>query len=314
MQNDPGKHTASGGTKRTAADRAAADELEERNAAAAASAASATTQEVGEYFVERCQYIPMRLTLNERKFLRLLEASLMVSEYTDKVDVLTYSSKTKRMVAQIRELCSTLSGLVLACDYQVGQELFQDRNFESNAEFFQNVFELGRRHKIMNPEKMRATYGKLVYILMDSQIAEVKDQLGFDCVRPIKTVHSVLEAAGCLNVLRDPLIQTATMEISPEGRSRYQIQTDIRAKERAIEQLARRYQRGDFGAEEVRQAIYSIGDNHAFLRFARDPCDEMAGWLNHYFKSDEVERGWSLAIQYGSGGARLSHDHTKQFQ
>lgn len=36
---------------------------------------------VGEWFVERSKYIPMRLTLGERKYLRLLEAALSVSEY-----------------------------------------------------------------------------------------------------------------------------------------------------------------------------------------------------------------------------------------
>jgi len=36
---------------------------------------------IGEWFVERSKYIPMRLTLTERKYLRLLEAALNVSEY-----------------------------------------------------------------------------------------------------------------------------------------------------------------------------------------------------------------------------------------
>jgi hypothetical protein len=65
------------------------------------------------YFLERSKYIPLRLTLEERKYLRLLEAALNVSEYTDKIDVIVYSSKTKRMVAQIRELCAIMSGYVI---------------------------------------------------------------------------------------------------------------------------------------------------------------------------------------------------------
>lgn len=109
---------------------------------------------VGDWFVERSRYIPLRLTYDERKSLRLVEAALSVSEYTDKVDTLGFGlSKAKRIVHQIRELCAILSGLVLAADYKLGQELFQDRDFENNAEFFQRVFELTRRHKIMNPEK-----------------------------------------------------------------------------------------------------------------------------------------------------------------
>lgn len=121
---------------------------------------------VGEWFVERAKFIPLRLTLNERKFLRLLEAALSVSEYTDKIDTIGFGlSKAKRIVHQIRELCAIMSGLVLAADYKQGQDLFQDRDFESNSEFYQQIFELGRRHKIMNPEKMRTTYGKLIYLL-----------------------------------------------------------------------------------------------------------------------------------------------------
>ena len=109
---------------------------------------------VGDWYVERSRYIPLRLTYEERKYLRLVEAALSVSEYTDKVDTIGFGlSKAKRIVHQIRELCAILSGLVLAADYKLGQELFQDRNFEINADFYQQVFELTRRHKIMNPEK-----------------------------------------------------------------------------------------------------------------------------------------------------------------
>jgi hypothetical protein len=74
---------------------------------------------MGDWFIERSKSIPMRFDLHERKFLTLLESALNVCEYTDKVDVQSYSNKAKRMVAQIRELCSIISGLVLASDYKV---------------------------------------------------------------------------------------------------------------------------------------------------------------------------------------------------
>lgn len=73
---------------------------------------------VGDWFVKRAVHIPLRLTLTERKYLRLLEAALQVSEYTDRIDTLVYGSKTKRIVHQIKELCAILSGLVLAADYK----------------------------------------------------------------------------------------------------------------------------------------------------------------------------------------------------
>jgi hypothetical protein len=47
-----------------------------------------------------------------------------VSEYTDKIDIIVYASKTKRIVAQIKELCAIISGLVLAADYNSKMKYF----------------------------------------------------------------------------------------------------------------------------------------------------------------------------------------------
>jgi len=270
---------------------------------------------VGEWFVDRSKFIPMRLALGERKYLRLLEAALNVSEYTDKIDTIGFGlSKAKRIVHQIRELCAIMSGLVLSADYKQGQELFADRDFQANEEFYQQIFELGRRHKIMNPDKMRATYGTLMYLLQDSQTPEVKDLLNFTCVKPIKTVYAVLEEHDALDLLRDDLVSVATKEIYSEGRSRRDIQKDIRSKEQAIEKLASRYERRDLSQEQIRQCLYSIGDNHAFLRVNRDPCDKMISYLKKYFHPTEARDGKSsLAIKSGKAGARLTHDHSKQY-
>ncbi|KAJ7068719.1 hypothetical protein C8F01DRAFT_620870 [Mycena amicta] len=279
------------------------------------SAQPAVGAAVGEWFVQRAAFIPLRLTLSERKYLRLLEAALSVSEYTDKIDTIGFGlSKAKRIVHQIRELCAIMSGLLLSADYKRGQELFTDRDFKSNSEFYQNLFELGRRYKIMNPHAMRSTYGKLIYLLMDSQAPEVKDMLGFSCVRPIKTVHSLLEEHKMLDLLRDDLITVATKEIYAEDRSRRDIQKDIKSKERAIETLATRYSREGLSRDDIRTCLYSIGDNHAFLRTNRDPCERMIAYLQQYFHPTEAKDAKaSLAIRSGKNGARLSHDHSKQY-
>ncbi|KZO94329.1 hypothetical protein CALVIDRAFT_484402 [Calocera viscosa TUFC12733] len=273
----------------------------------------------GDYYLQRAKYIPVRLTLNERKYLRLLEAALSVSEYTDRVDILSYSSsKVQRIHQQIKELCSILSGLLLAADYKQGQQLFTDRDFAQNESWFQDVFELGRRFKIMNPDKMRGTYGKLMYLLQDAQNAQVRDMLQFTCVKPIKTVYGVLEEGGALDLLKDDLISLATREIVAGTRPRYEIQREIKAKERAIEALSARYSgprsSGHITQETIKQCLYSIGDNHAFLRVNRDPCEIMIGFLKKYFDPRDAKgENANLAIRIGKGGARLSHDHSKQY-
>ncbi|KAF9373536.1 hypothetical protein CPB97_000477 [Podila verticillata] len=267
----------------------------------------------GDWIIDRSKYIPMRLDLTERKLLRLLEAALNVSEYTDKVDILSYTSKSKRIIHQIKDLCAIISGLVVANDYRRGQELFADKSFEDNEEFFQIIFEIGRRHKIMNPEKMRSAYGKLMYLLMDSNIEEIESTLGFSCVVPIKTVYGFLKERDGLDVLRNDLVADATKEIISDGKTRQQIQTEIMKKERAIEVLSRKYANGNLTPDEIKVCLYSIGDNHSFLRTNRDPCDKMLRYLTMFFQPTTVEEGFSLAIQSGRQGARLTHNHETQY-
>jgi len=104
-----------------------------------------------EWFLERSKYIPLRLTLDERKYLRLVEAAMNVSEYTDRVDIISFRDKARRIFEQIKDICSILSGLMIAHDYAQGQKLVQDREFKDNEIFFQRLFEILRRHKIRNP-------------------------------------------------------------------------------------------------------------------------------------------------------------------
>ena len=165
-------------------------------------------------FNERAKYIPVRLQLKERKLLRLLEGALIASEYTDKVDILTFQNKARRTYAQLVEICSTLSGLVVAADYAEGQRIVNTRSFKDHYQFFQNIFEIGRRYKVMNPEKMRSEYGKLMYMLQDSVNPEVQSLLEFSCSKPIFTVFEYLKLGGAEKLLSDPLVEIATRAIS----------------------------------------------------------------------------------------------------
>jgi len=59
-------------------------------------------------------------------------------------------------------------------------------------------------------------------------------------------------------------------EIVADKRSRREIQRDIKAKERAIETLSSIDSREPrLSRESVRQVLYNIGSNHAFLRTNR---------------------------------------------
>eukprot|EP01023_Acetabularia_acetabulum_P017046 TRINITY_DN18456_c0_g3_i1.p1 TRINITY_DN18456_c0_g3~~TRINITY_DN18456_c0_g3_i1.p1 ORF type:complete len:652 (-),score=82.91 TRINITY_DN18456_c0_g3_i1:306-2261(-) len=265
-------------------------------------------------YVERAKYIPLRLSYKERQQLRLLEATLSVSEYTDMVDVLVWKRKDQRIVEQIKAICRILSGLLVAHDYKAGQKLLLDKNFKDNQEFFRDIFEIGRRHKIMNPEKMRSEYGKLVYMLMDSSQLNIQELLEFECVKPLATVYTTLSDANGLKILEDPLLKLATDEIMVGERQRHEIQQDIRKKEKARKTLASKYRSSKLSEEQILHCIYSINDNNSFLLFNRDPIDRMIWYLNQYFSaSGGSDADDNLSISMGMNGARLSHSHEKQF-
>lgn len=204
---------------------------------------------------------------------------------------------------------------------------------------------------------MRETYGKLIYLLMDAQNPDTQQLLGFSAIIPIVTVHSTLEKHGALDVLSDPRMVTATREIpsppAPTSKQRAEVQRLIKEKERAVEGIVKEYARGGpvtgralrsakrqerslseppeedekdntepISPDMLRQCIYSISDNSAFLRVNRDPCEIMIGYLKKYFHptkfsksggSGGVDEWPSLAIRNGREGARLSHDHSKQY-
>lgn len=146
---------------------------------------------------------------------------------------------------------------------------------------------------------MRTEYGKLVYLLQDSTIPEIEQLLGFKMVKPVKTVYGVLKAKGALGVLQDPLLMTATAEISAENKPRYQVQREIKTKEAAQETIARKYCNEHITADEIKTCIYSIADNNAFHTFNRDPVDKMIKFLMTYFKPTVVDEPYTLAIQGG---------------
>lgn len=76
--------------------------------------------------------------------------------------------KQDRIVNELEHLFATILGLMICCEPKMGVELVR-RSVRENADFFREIFEVGRRYKIMNPDRMRGTYGKLMYMLQDTQ-------------------------------------------------------------------------------------------------------------------------------------------------
>lgn len=268
---------------------------------------------------ERSKYIPIRLSLEERKMLRLVEATMNCCDYTSQVDhdQKGFKNSARRTHALLRGVTSVLRGIITSVDYAAGQKLLNDGNYQDYEDFFRTVFEIARRHKIINPEKMRTEYGKLIYLLQDTVSPQVvrSNLLGFSTVGEICTVYRFLEDRGGLALLDDPLIELATQEVLAEPKkSRGKIQAEIKQKEKAVAHLKQKYSRSTvLTPDDIHLCLYSICDNNSFLNSNRIPIDKVICFLTKFFAPGTIEEGYSLSIISGKDGARLSHSHERQY-
>ena len=297
--------------------------------------------------IEVAKHIPLRLEYDERRYLRLLESTIDSSEYTDRVDsappATTQHQQHRHTATILKNICSLLSGLVIAHDANTAKSVLEDRDFSKHKDFFVKIFEIARRYKILNPEKMRDSYVKMMYLLQDLVRPEVAELVGFDVNSEVATVHSKLTGKNRVSMLADPWIETATAEIIPRGKSKYRVQDEIREKESAIKRLCAKYaattglrryrsrfslnffssKAGDadsgeedeingLSRDEAERCLYSICDHNTFLRFNQAPCERMIELLGKYFASTADEHS-SLSIVEGTDGARLSHSHSRQY-
>lgn len=285
---------------------------------------------------EVARVVPLRLSESERIVWNILNQSLEVSEYTDKVDVYCSGNKPRRMASEINQLCAIVSGLIVAHTYDRGKCMAKD--FKGNERLYQRVFELGRRVKILNPSQMRSTYGKLMWMLMDSCRPEVNELLGFTLICDIQTVEGLLrDKVHGDEMLGDPLFIDATREITPEGRSRSEIQEAVRQKGDALIELKSKYGKAPsqkpksvnelikafedetaehrklLTPEEVELCIKSVADYNAFQRGCVYPVERILTLLEDNFNPSEVEDNNSLEIRHGKGGSCLSHSHSMHY-
>jgi hypothetical protein len=306
---------------------------------AAAKVEAPVVEETEEWDVQ-ARYVPLRPTIEERSLLQILGGALYVSEYTDQVDVYHAGNKARRMALQIQQVCAIVAGLVVANNFDVAKRPLMERSFAENRHFFRAVFEIGRRYKILNPDKFRGSYGKLIHMLQDSVKDEVVRAVEFECVAPVRSVLTMVQEKGQQgsDLLRDPLIKVATREIyASSEKPREQVEAEVKAKNEALAELKRKYAEkqpdgpslkpaGDLAEllkgkqtessalteDNVETIVSSISDHFAFQRFNREPCDRMIEYLKTSF-SPSNDREWSLEISRGRGGSCLSHNHRTQY-
>lgn len=296
---------------------------------------------------ELAKFIPLRLDATERSLLKVLESALDVSEYTDVVDV-TFShlkkSKQSRMISALVDTLNITEGLIISTNLGHGEKMFGGKKHDENVPFYATIFEIGRRYKMMNPGKMRDCYGKLVYMLMDtensSQFAEYK------FVKPISTVARLARKRGMEELLKDTGITTATECIVDRGNVE-DFRMRLRRKSDSLAELKAKYGEGDQDREiDVERCVDSIADYRAMLHANVGPVEKALNFLTQYFEekgpthelSDLTLRpkiggvksmfgssnygsysysGYSFggnSLGYRNRGACLSHDHSTQYR
>lgn len=249
----------------------------------------------------RCEFVPMRLTEDERKLHQVLENALEVCEYTDMVDVTfshTGKSKTSRIFESLVDVLSISCGLIMANNLTKGEQILSGKSLNDNITLFTDLFEIGRRYKIMNPAKMRNTYGKLMYILMDTESYSIKNELKINFVKPILTVSRFLKLKNKLDILNDELFSIATRSINNIGneKSARELELEIAEKKKATDIIILNYACDELTAEDLKRVIDSISDNEAFLEFNMRPVDRILTILKDSFDINKPVDPFSLQL------------------
>jgi len=105
------------------------------------------------------------------------------------------------------------------------------------------------------------------------------------------------------------------MEIIEDGnKARHTIQEEIKMKERAVDVLAEKYKNDKIDDEGIKLCLRSVGDNNSFLRSNCEPIHKLIESLKEYFNPLNPEQQYSLQIEEGREGARLSHTHQDQYE
>jgi len=192
------------------------------------------------------------------------------------------------------------------------------RDPKDNALLFQTMFEIGRRNKVLNPSQMRTTYGKLMYLLQDSQNPTVAKSLGFSLHKDLVLVAPYLEQYDMEDLLLDPRLIGATTHLSgknehtgqrlPRETLAQQVKVKRELQERLIDEYFSKSQAAAASAEkkvsslppmskdDIRRCIESISDAIAVVESNVAPVQRMLRHLEENFDPHQIKDGFSLQL------------------
>ena len=211
---------------------------------------------------------------------------------------------------------------------------------KDNALLFQNMFEVGRRNKVLNPSSMRTTYGKLMYLLQDAQSPTVAKSLGFSLHKDILLVGPYLQDCNSL-LLNDERLSEATRVILDRDDHGTKLDRttidDMVARQRVLRQeLVDDYSTPKLSAPQVIRILESIRDAFTYVDQNVRPVERMLRHLEEIFDPSVPEDrelslqltgasrmstttttgaryGFSAFSTSGSTGPTLSHSHATQY-
>lgn len=175
----------------------------------------------------------------------------------------------------------------------------------------------------MNPSKMRNTYGKLIYMLMDTESEMIKRELNFSFCKPILTVDRFLKEKNLIDMLEDTLLFEASQEIVGES---HEMQKLLAKKKTATQELITKYG-GEYISvyvalklfffcflfsysfciisfalldqlhkEEIIRVLDSIGDIYAYRAFNVAPVRAMINLLTSNFDPQNSDDYFNLSL------------------
>ena len=201
-----------------------------------------------------------------------------------------------------------------------------DKEPANNEALMQEIFEVGRRNKILNPSKMRNTYGKLMYLMQDAQNMTVAKSLGFSLHKDIVLVGDFIKERGAEDMLRDPALPLAVSHVTEfdrrtgERRTRKDVKEQVEAKQAAKKDIVSRYAgysiagAGGGGskapqpltAAEVERVVDSLADAYDVVESNAAPVERMLAFLEENFDPNKPEKNFGLELSGGGGGGYSS--------